>query len=74
MNRYKIIPEQIHGVTVYDIWDEEFDECVNSFDSLEEAKEWLEQEERNYDPTPWCSYCGARIPEECNCGPLADNE
>lgn len=23
------------------------------------------------DPTPWCSYCGARDKQQCQCGPLA---
>jgi hypothetical protein len=28
----------------------------------------------DYDPTPWCSYCGARRKSDCDCGPLAENE
>jgi hypothetical protein len=28
----------------------------------------------DYDPTPWCSYCGARKKSDCHCGPLAENE
>lgn len=27
----------------------------------------------NYDPTPWCSGCGAMKPEGCDCGPIAEN-
>jgi hypothetical protein len=27
----------------------------------------------NYDPTPWCSACGARKREDCHCGPIAEN-
>lgn len=27
-----------------------------------------------YDPTPWCSGCGARRRSDCHCGPIADNE
>ncbi len=28
----------------------------------------------DYDPTPWCSSCGARRQADCDCGPIADNE
>lgn len=28
----------------------------------------------NYDPTPYCSGCGAMRKSDCNCGPLAENE
>lgn len=28
----------------------------------------------DHDPTPWCWSCGARTPEACNCGPIADND
>jgi hypothetical protein len=27
----------------------------------------------DYDPTPWCSGCGAMKPSQCDCGPIADN-
>lgn len=30
--------------------------------------------EKEYDPTPWCSICGARTSKQCNCPPIADNE
>lgn len=26
------------------------------------------------DPTPWCSWCGARNSSQCDCGPRADND
>lgn len=26
------------------------------------------------DPTPWCNACGAMKREQCDCGPLADND
>lgn len=26
------------------------------------------------DPTPWCDGCGATSKDNCNCGPLADND
>ena len=28
----------------------------------------------NYDPTPYCSGCGAMTKAKCNCGPIADND
>lgn len=28
----------------------------------------------DYDPTPYCSYCGARKRSQCKCGPTAENE
>lgn len=28
----------------------------------------------DYDPTPWCSGCGAMTRKNCKCGPIADNE
>jgi hypothetical protein len=28
----------------------------------------------NYDPTPWCSGCGAMKQSACKCGPIAEND
>jgi len=28
----------------------------------------------DYDPTPWCSGCGARSRTDCHCGAIAENE
>ena len=28
----------------------------------------------DYDPTPWCSGCGARRQRDCDCGEIAENE
>jgi hypothetical protein len=28
----------------------------------------------DYDPTPWCSYCGAKRAKQCKCPPTADND
>lgn len=28
------------------------------------------REHPEYDPTPWCSGCGARRKSDCHCGPL----
>jgi len=41
--------------------DEQEGNGVNSYCRLE------------YDPTPWCSGCGAMREADCNCGPIADN-
>lgn len=27
-----------------------------------------------YDPTPWCHICSARVKEQCDCGPRANND
>ena len=27
----------------------------------------------NYDPSPYCQYCGAMRQQDCNCGPIAAN-
>ena len=28
----------------------------------------------NYDPSSWCSACGARRQRDCHCGPIAEND
>jgi len=28
----------------------------------------------DYDPTPWCSGCGAMKAKQCHCGPRAEND
>lgn len=30
--------------------------------------------QEEYDPTPYCSGCGAMRKRQCDCGPIADNE
>jgi hypothetical protein len=34
----------------------------------------LPADDPNYDPTPWCSGCGAMKRSQCDCGPIAENE
>jgi hypothetical protein len=34
----------------------------------------LKEIAENYDPTPWCIQCGARVKEDCGCPPIADND
>jgi hypothetical protein len=31
------------------------------------------EDEADYDPTPWCTGCGAMRASQCHCGPIADN-
>ena len=40
------------------------------------AKQGLKElgELEDYDPTPWCSACGAMTSKKCDCGPIAENE
>ena len=26
-----------------------------------------------YDPSPWCQYCGSMTEKDCDCGPIAEN-
>lgn len=40
---------------------------------LSKLKEHLAEFD-NYDPTPWCTWCGAMKSEQCNCGPRAEND
>lgn len=35
---------------------------------------YFDERDANYDPTPWCSWCGARKASQCHCGPIAENE
>lgn len=45
--------------------------------SRDECRDCLSSDlttESDYDPTPWCNYCGARKREQCHCGPLAKND
>lgn len=30
--------------------------------------------EIDLDPTRWCNACGAMRPQDCKCGPIAENE
>jgi hypothetical protein len=30
----------------------------------------IKQSHPDHDPTPWCTACGARTQERCNCGPI----
>jgi hypothetical protein len=35
---------------------------------------WRQQADEDYDPTPWCSGCGAMKRAQCDCGPIAEND
>jgi hypothetical protein len=43
-------------------------ECCGQPRGLEPA------DDPNYDPTPWCSGCGAMKKSNCHCSPIAENE
>lgn len=45
--------------------DTELNTAIDAALALERAGE--------VDPTPWCHQCGADVPEQCTCGPIADN-
>ena len=39
---------------------------------------WIEREDQgwvdpDYDPTPYCAWCNAMDPKDCDCGPIAEN-
>jgi hypothetical protein len=45
------------------------------YDEPDEPEEDEEIEpDEDYDPTPWCSGCGARKQSDCHCGPIAEND
>jgi|HubBroStandDraft_1064217.scaffolds.fasta_scaffold477442_3 hypothetical protein len=39
-----------------------------------EYKEDHPERDPDYDPTPWCSWCGAMKASHCACGPIAEND
>lgn len=46
-----------------------------SWEALEQDDEaYSELVDGDYDPTPWCNACGAMRQQDCDCGPIADNE
>jgi len=44
---------------------------INISDTCRKA---LEKEIDNYDPSVWCSACGAKSAKKCKCGPIAKND
>jgi hypothetical protein len=43
-------------------------------ETVEEALRELREEQSSYDPTPWCTGCGAMKASQCKCGPITANE
>ena len=41
---------------------------------IAEQESLTAREYPDYDPTPWCTACGARTQERCKCGPIAAND
>ena len=67
----EIICQLIDGCSgeIYLDWD-------GKYVSKEKAKEYVRDygKQADYDPTPWCSGCGAMKRKDCHCGPIAENE
>jgi hypothetical protein len=38
------------------------------------GEQWSVKSLDDYDPTPWCSWCGAKRRQDCDCGPMAEND
>ena len=36
-------------------------------------EEEAEEVDEDYDPTPWCSYCGSKTKKGCACPPTVEN-
>jgi hypothetical protein len=55
---------------------EELEALIDGYglETVEEALRELRKEQGSYDPTPWCSACGAKTLAQCKCGPIAGNE
>lgn len=34
---------------------------------------YVEKLHENDDPAPYCQYCGAKRKQDCDCGPIAEN-
>jgi hypothetical protein len=49
----------------------EWEQCVDPSSSSWPA--FLAKAIDNYDPSPWCQYCGAKTRKACDCGPIANN-
>ena len=43
--------------------------CPDCADELEE-----DEDDPNYDPSPYCSHCGAQTKASCDCGPIPRND
>lgn len=45
----------------------------NQIDDRAEARREEQAAKEDYDPTPWCHWCGAMEQSDCDCGPIAAN-
>lgn len=41
---------------------------------INETLNALEKESEDYDPTLWCNPCKAKVPADCDCGPIPEND
>lgn len=46
---------------------------VHAFD-LDKMSDLFTIDDDDYDPTPYCSHCGAMRRSNCDCGPIPDND
>ena len=55
---------------------EELEGLIDGYglETVEEALRELREEQGSYDPTPWCTGCGAMKASQCKCGPITANE
>jgi hypothetical protein len=47
---------------------------IEDLEVPELSDEHVEMFNMEYDPTPWCTHCGARYDHQCKCGPIAEND
>jgi hypothetical protein len=50
--------------------DEEWDDALALAEDVLDDTKHLDQE---YDPSPYCQYCGSMTKAGCHCGPIAEN-
>lgn len=54
-----------------DVREAEDSDVQEMFDEYARA---MPERDPDYDPTPWCSGCGAMKASHCACGPIAEND
>lgn len=50
------------------------DRDAEAFIALEKMGIHIDETVDDEDPTPWCSWCGAKTPDKCKCPPRAEND
>lgn len=54
-----------------DVWHSEDSDVQEMFDEYQAA---IPERDPDYDPTPYCTGCGAMKASHCACGPIAEND